>query len=638
MLAFALCAIVTGCGRQALVTTDALPVRRVVVYRNGVAYFERAGHVQGSEVRFKMKQSEVGDFLATLAVMERGGSSVRAAAFPLQVGDDNQEAKPQGQSSADRAKALETVVLSLDGKEHDLQVGYVAESPVWKPSYRLVVHSEGDADLQAWGIVENLSGEDWKDVNLSLIAGAPLAFEAQLGTPIIPPRPVVTDEGEVIAAVPRGETSLRQEPPGTAPQPPAENNASASPVDGAGAAAAPAVSPDSRYGAQKRSPSASIRSGLNVRPATAVPPSPSAVDTNRTLSASPMAVSPPRTLRSLAAIAVEGGTTRYDLPLAVTIPDRSATMVMLLSRRVPGGALYLFAPDGGVPDSASHPFRVARFTNGADGALERGPIAVFEGGAFLGQGIVDPLPPGATATVPFALERGLAVDQERKVDEQGERVAKIENGELTVERDRVTQTKYRVRNGREQLARLLVKHSRIPGSRLFAPPAGTEDNVGSGSALVPTQVNAHATSELVVDERTIIRRPVEWFDAVGDSAVKAYVADPRAHRLMAQRLAAAWVIRGEIVLAGEERDKLRLESSHLSQAAEETRRNLVAIEKNKSAEPLRRKLTARLAETSARLDELNRKLVELDAKLAESKVRFQEAVREVKITSVPPPA
>ena len=59
-----------------------------VVYRNGVAYFERAGHVDEGEVRFKMKQSEVGDFLATLAVMEQGGSSVRAAAFPLDVDDD----------------------------------------------------------------------------------------------------------------------------------------------------------------------------------------------------------------------------------------------------------------------------------------------------------------------------------------------------------------------------------------------------------------------------------------------------------------------------------------------------------------------------------------------------------------------
>ena len=177
------------------------------------------------------------------------------------------------------------------------------------------------------------------------------------------------------------------------------------------------------------------RDGFTGAPPPAPPPPP------------PAAISAPRDLRSLAAIAMEGGSTRYDLPMAVTVPDRSATMVMLLSRRVPGEALFLFAPDGGVPESSSHPFRVARFTNRSGGVLERGPIAVFEQGSFLGQGMMDPLANGASATVPFALERALAVDHERKMDELGARVSKIENGQLTVERDQATLTKYRVRNG-----------------------------------------------------------------------------------------------------------------------------------------------------------------------------------------------
>ncbi len=68
----------TGCARGPAVMADqALPLRRVVVYRNGVGYFERQGRVAGDSVRFRVLQSEVGDFLATLAVMEQGGSSVR---------------------------------------------------------------------------------------------------------------------------------------------------------------------------------------------------------------------------------------------------------------------------------------------------------------------------------------------------------------------------------------------------------------------------------------------------------------------------------------------------------------------------------------------------------------------------------
>src|SRR6185295_4154875 len=79
----------------------------------------------------------------------------------------------------------------------------------------------GGAELQAWGIVQNTSGEDWKGVQLSLVAGAPLAFQATLEKAVVPPRPVVTDQGEVIASVPTGETSLAEAPPPPPPPPPA---------------------------------------------------------------------------------------------------------------------------------------------------------------------------------------------------------------------------------------------------------------------------------------------------------------------------------------------------------------------------------------------------------------------------------
>src|SRR5450432_934367 len=624
-----------GCGRQAIATTDALPVARVVVYRNGVAYFERSGHVDDSEVRFKMKRTEVGDFLATLAVMERGGSSVRAAAFPLTVNDDNSEAKPPHEPTEDEKKGLETVTLSLDGKSHELQVGYVAESPVWRPSYRLVVHAEGDADLQVWGIVQNLSGEDWTNVRLSLIAGAPLAFQAELGTPVIPPRPTVTDEGEVIAAVPRAETSLNQDAPAApapAPPPPPPEAEPAADSDEAPAPGGGGAAPNKSADKKKRLALGSARGmapPAAMRPAAPRPAmTPAMTERNATMSAP--ALSAPRNLTALAAVAVEGGSTRYDLPLPVTIPDRSATMVMLLSRAVSGEALFLFAPDGAVPDSSSHPFRVARFTNGTAGVLERGPIAVFEGGAFLGQGMVDPLPAGSTATVPFALERGIAIDQDRKFDELGARLAKIENSELTIERDRVTQTKYRVRNGGDQAAKLLVKHPRIGGARLFSPPAGTEDNVGTGTALVPVSIPAHATADLVVDERATERQSTDWFGAVADAAIKAYLADPRSDRGLVQKLSAAWVTQSQIVAKSTEREKLAQESSTLSASTEETRRNLRAIEKNKTAEALRQKLTARLADAATKLDDLNRKIVELESKLSELGVQFKEAIRDIK--------
>ena len=647
---FALVFALVGCGRQPAVSTNDLALRRVVIYRNGVAYFERSGHVEESEVHFKVKDSEVGDFLATLAVSETGGSSVRSVAFPMKVVEDEEElekdkdGKPiPRKKTEDEKRHLKKVVLALDGKAHDLEIGYVAEAPVWRPSYRLTVEKNGEAYLQAWGVVQNLSGEDWRNVKLSLVAGAPLAFEAQLGEAIIPERPIVTDRGEVIASIPRSDTSLRQEAKegkadradrdrdsdGILDTPDAdEENAPADlkkrEKDAAGKAAR---GPRGDASAASRSAEAPRPSAPPAQKAPSTPPPPPP----------PPRTQAPRSLRSLAAIAVESGTTRYDLPLAVTIPDKSATMVMLLSRRIPGEALFLFAPDGGVPDSASHPFRVVRFSNTTAGVLERGPIAVFERGSFLGQGMVDPLPAGATATVPFALERALAVDQEQKRDELGERIAKIENGELTIERDDVRQTKYRIRNGSELDAKILLRHPRINGARLQQPPPETEDNVGTQTALVPARVKAHATSELVVDERLTNRRREDWFTVIADNAVKAYLADSRADRNIAAKLTAAWVLRKDIVDRYEARGKLAQEQSTLSQQSQETRSNLRAIEKNKSADALRVKLTARLAETATRIDEVSKRIVEIDAKLAELRIQFKELLRGVTVVAPLPP-
>jgi hypothetical protein len=622
----------TGCARQPVVQSE-LPIRRVVVYRNGVAYFERGGHVESDEVHFKMKQAEVGDFLATLAVMERGGSSVRSAAFPLDVDRNNEEAKAGAKHDEN---ALRTVALALDGRAHNLRIGYVAASPVWRPSYRVVVLPNGESELQAWGIVQNLSGEDWTGVGLTLVAGAPLAFEAQLGTPVIPDRPTVTDEGEVIAAMPKSETSVEQEkdedkgsedqkknvaksaapaqpapaPPGPPPPPPAADT----PATGA-AAATPAPVAKSERGPAGGAGGAGY-GGVTRR-------------------AEP---SPPRDLRSLAAVAVQGGTTRYEIPNAVTVPDKSATMVLLLDAPVRGESIYLYAPDGGVADSNAHPFHVVRFTNTTTGVLERGPIAVFEQGSFVGQGLLDPLPAGGTATVPFALERSIGVDSHTKTDVQGSRVAKIENGQLWLEHDSVMKTIYAIENGSALAAKVLVKHPRQNGTKLHDPPPGTEDNIGTGSALVPAEVPPHGKRELVVDERAAWKEFTDWFSPAADNAVKAFIADPKSDRDAAQKLTALWPLRAQIVGKNDERAKLQSELGQLASEANEKRADLRAIEKNTTAaaDKLRKTLTARLATIAARQETLVAQNIQIGQDLSEMQIRWREGVRAINLPEVKP--
>lgn len=634
-----------GCAHTPpLVQTDALPLRRVVVYRNGVAYFERAGLVEASEVKFRVRPTEVGDFLATMAVLEKGGSSVKSASFPLKVDEDESEPEEEGAPKGKKkpGNKLVNVLLSLDGKRHELQVGYVAEMPVWRPSYRLVVQDGGVADLQAWGIVQNLSGEDWHGVRLSLVAGAPISFQPMLGQPIVPQRPVVTDAGEVIMAVPVTETSLETQPAPAAPPPPpmADKPVRSKAAEGYATAAdakrdEAAKDSKERQKPNKKRPVGATAGGGKSAPRVAsmdeseygsgdapAPPKPAPARE---------ALSRPRDLSSLAGVAIEGSTTRYDIPVPIDVPDQSATMVMLLSSRVPGESVFLYAPSGAVGDSGSHPFRVARFTNQSTGLLERGPIAVFEGGAFLGEGMVDPLPPGATATVPFALERAIAVEQARGYGETGARVAQIEAGQLLIERDIQFKTTYKVKNGRDGVVKVVLKHQRNPGTRLFEPPKGTDDNVGTGTALVPVEVSSKGLLEHVVEERMTTARHADWLSDLANEAVSAYIRDSRADATAAQTLKKAWDIRPALISARNELDALTREEAELMRTTNETRENLKAIEKNPVAAQLRKELTDRLQKASARLNDLGKRKIELSLSVKEQEVRFFDLVRSIKL-------
>jgi hypothetical protein len=312
-------------------------------------------------------------------------------------------------------------------------------------------------------------------------------------------------------------------------------------------------------------------------------------------------------------------------------------MVLLVSRKVPGESVFLFSPDGGVPDSGAHPFRVVRFENATPGLLERGPIAVFGEGQFLGQGMLDPLPPKGKATVPFALDRSVAVSSERTGTEQGARLFRIEGGALYIERDSVIKTTYRVVNGGEEASKLLVRHPRLGGARLFKPPAGTEDDIASASALVPIPLKPRGRAELVVDERQAVQQSLDWLHPLADEAVKAYLADPRADRGVAQKLADAWVLRDALKKATDQQDLLETEQRELEKSSRETRLSLEAIEKNNQAADLRQKLTRRLAEVTTRLDQITKKLVELRLSLGEAQVRFKEAIRDLKLAGPLPP-
>lgn len=96
-------------------------------------------------------------------------------------------------ASARREDYRRMNIATAGSGDRQLYISYISEVPVWKTTYRIVLPAKASQQplLQGWAIVDNTVGEDWNDVQLSLVAGAPHSFIEQLSQPYYARRPVI---------------------------------------------------------------------------------------------------------------------------------------------------------------------------------------------------------------------------------------------------------------------------------------------------------------------------------------------------------------------------------------------------------------------------------------------------------------
>jgi hypothetical protein len=260
-----------------------LPARRVVLYKNGIGYFEHIGKVRGNQaITIDFTSAQLDDALKSLTALDLGNGRVsgiaynsdapmsqrlgllrlpvserttlsellgalRGARLEIRVGERlvsgrllgverrtigsgptqstrdeislvsdagnirtidlnpsvsirlaeresaDQVATYLGFLASTRAPDRRRVTIATAGVgERDLLVSYISEVPIWKTTYRIVMPPESEQPLlQGWAIIDNTTGADWTDVDLSLVAGAPQSFIQQLSQPRYSRRPVV---------------------------------------------------------------------------------------------------------------------------------------------------------------------------------------------------------------------------------------------------------------------------------------------------------------------------------------------------------------------------------------------------------------------------------------------------------------
>jgi Carboxypeptidase regulatory-like domain len=266
-------------------SSSRLPVKRVVLYKNGVGYFEHTTRVHGTQdLSIDFTTSQLNDVLKSLTAIDLGdgrvssvrynsiaplnerlkslrlpfGEQVTQAEYLLALRGARVEVRSGSATAAGRLLSVEKIrkqrskddfedvtsfsivtdagemknfelgastsvriaereltdevgrYLSLIGSarardvrrmsftangsgDRDIFVSYISEVPIWKSTYRILFPGKpGEKPLlQGWAIVDNTIGEDWKDVQLSLVAGAPQSFIQDISQPFYARRPVV---------------------------------------------------------------------------------------------------------------------------------------------------------------------------------------------------------------------------------------------------------------------------------------------------------------------------------------------------------------------------------------------------------------------------------------------------------------
>jgi hypothetical protein len=216
-----LAATLVACGGAAtshVAHPDASPasIGRIVVYRNGVAYFERTARVPGDTLTLSVPADKVDDFLKSLAVVDAKTGETANVAYPTE---------PKAESSG-----LVDMEIQLPWRHanepREVKLSYVTEAPAWKPSYRVVLGEHEKVDLAGWAVVDNTSGEDWRNVRLGVGASSALSFRFDLRSVRPVERETLQPSGLFAEAPPTGQaTPAASAAPGKgaapAPAPPA---------------------------------------------------------------------------------------------------------------------------------------------------------------------------------------------------------------------------------------------------------------------------------------------------------------------------------------------------------------------------------------------------------------------------------
>jgi hypothetical protein len=546
------------------------------------------------------------------------------------------------------------VISSAGSGERQLFVSYISEVPIWKSTYRLVIPEKGKPLLQGWAIVDNTIGEDWSNVELSLVAGAPQSFIQQISQPYYGRRPTVplpqatqitpqthqatlttgmgrvagrvldpgggavpgasvalsgpsgtrntvtNGNGEYAIDAPPGQYSLAFELQGFSSQrvtvalTAGGSTAHDATLSVGGVSETVTVSSE----AASRTRDSVMRRERGVAGGLPGPPPPPAA---------PMpAYDQLRGVEANAQAGELGDLFEYRIKEPVTLRKNQSALVPIVSTEVSAEKVVLWNRSSG----SGRALRALWLSNSTGYTLDGGSVAIIDGNAFAGEGLVEPLKAGERRLISYAAELGVLVNA--KQDTTSGRVTRLRvaNGVVVHEMEERAAWTYSARNANAAPVTLLIEHRTRPGWTVMAdiPPAETTpDTQRFRLALDPGK-----ETTLTVREA----RPTQTSISVAE-LTEQYIASGMRQGMFADELLRALkpVIDKRVELAGVERHVVALTSQQdaITSDQQRLRENMKALRGSSEEKQLLQRYTRQLNDQEDKLEELRKTLAQASA-------------------------
>lgn len=393
-------------------------------------------------------------------------------------------------------KNLRKLTISTAGQgERDLFISYVVEAPVWKTTYRVVLDAKSKPFLQGWALVDNVQDEDWNNVTLSLVSGAPISFIQDLQQPRFKQRPVVgmPDDVTVAPQIPQASlgTTLGIASSGSGSIEGVVTDSSGAAIRGAtlrvrypatNAEITVTTDYDGRYRVRRlASGTYSVtaeKPGFNPTRVSGVNVATGGLTTNNiqlnvgTISETVEVQARTRTLASSFGLTaglmksedsgveadVEtqdiGELFEYRIAHPVTIKRNSSALIPILQNQIEGEGVSLYNQEA----REQNPMSALYLNNNTGLTLESGPLTIIENDTYAGEALTGRIKPGEKRFIAYAVDLGCRVSVKEDEEDQKAFLAEIINGEFRLHYKQMKTTVYTLNNLTERAKTIYIEH------------------------------------------------------------------------------------------------------------------------------------------------------------------------------------